>query len=295
MGSKRSVARAAGAQDPAEVIAQDAGRDPAGDDRVTEPVVARKLNGERLVVLSWARAILLQMAHPLIATGVAQHSTFRGGAAAAARRAHHTIGAMLALTFGDDAARGETLERIRGIHRTVHGTLPRAAGPFAAGTRYSAEDPELLLWVHATLLESIPDIYQRLVAPLTPAELDAFCKESAPTLVALGGDPDRVPLTWCALRRYVDEVHSRGVLAITPEGHEIARAVLSPHIGRLPFPGGSIHRLVTIGLLPKSIRDAYAFEWNLARARRFDRTMRIIRATRRVMPDVLARWPHARR
>jgi uncharacterized protein (DUF2236 family) len=261
---------------------------------VTEPVVAHKLNGERLVILSWSRAILLQMAHPLIATGVAQHSTFRGGAAAAAGRAHHTVGAMLALTFGDEAAREETISRIRGIHTRVNGTLVRAAGPFAAGTRYSAEDPELLLWVHATLLQSIPDIYQRLVGPLAPEELDAFCVESAPTLIALGGDSDRTPLTWRALCSYIEQVHRSGVLTITKEGRDIAQAVMSPRVAGLPFPGGSIHRLITTGLLPESIRDAYGFGWNARRARRFEQTMSVLRAARRVMPDILSRWPHAR-
>jgi uncharacterized protein (DUF2236 family) len=259
------------------------------------PVTAYKLNGERFVLLSWSRAILLQMAHPLIATGVAQHSTFRGGAGEAARRAHGTIGAMLSLTFGDDAAREATLSRIRGIHRTVRGTLPRPAGPFATGTPYSAEDPELLLWVHATLMESIPDMYQRLVGPLAVEELDGFCAESAPTLVALGGDDRRAPRTWQALCDYIEDVHRSGVLAITQEAREIAEGVLAPRLGGLPFPGGAFHRLITIGLLPESIRRGYGFPWDERRARRLDRTLRFLRASRRLLPDVLARWPQARR
>jgi uncharacterized protein (DUF2236 family) len=262
---------------------------------VSIPVVARKLNGERLVILSWARAILLQMAHPLIAAGVSQHSTFRGGAGAAARRAHGTIAAMLALTFGDEAAREATLARIRGIHRNVRGVLSRAAGPFGPGTPYSAEDPELVLWVHATLLESIPDMYQRVVGPLTPDELDAFCAESAPTLVDLGGDEARAPRTWRALREYVDDVHRSGVLAITDEARQIADGVLSLRIAGLAFPGGSWHRLITIGLLPEPIRRAYGFPWDATRARRLDRVLRVLRTLRRVMPGVVARWPDARR
>lgn len=261
---------------------------------MAEPVVARKLNGERLIILSWARAILLQMAHPLIAAGVAQHSSFRGGAAAAAHRAHHTIGAMLSLTFGDDGAREATLARIRGIHRRVNGVLAEGVGPFPAGARYSAEDPELLLWVHATLLESIPDMYQRLVGRLTNGELDAFCRESAATLVALGGEPDRAPRTWRALRDYIDDVHRSGVLAIGAEARGIAGAVLHPHVAGLPLPGGAIHRLITIGLLPSAIRIAYGFEWNAGRERRLGQALRALRLVRRFMPEVVARWRDAR-
>src|SRR5687767_14082362 len=132
--------------------------------------IVRRVNGERLVVLGWPRAILMQLAHQLIAAGIAEHSAYRGGASEAAVRLRHTVWAMLSLTFGDQARRSEALSRIRAIHKTVHGTLSEHAGPFPAGTRYSAEDPALLLWVHATVLESDVEFYQRVVRPLTVTE-----------------------------------------------------------------------------------------------------------------------------
>jgi uncharacterized protein (DUF2236 family) len=257
------------------------------------PFIARILNGERLTVLGWSRAILLQMAHPLIATGVARHSTFRGGARQTAARMHGTIKAMLALTFGDDAEREATLARIRGIHRTVRGTLTDAAGPYQAGTPYSAEDPELLLWVHATLLESITMVYDLVVAPLSSGALDRFCEESAPTLLALGGDPARVPRDWRALGDYMEHVHRSGALHITPEAREIAGAVLRPRVSGVPLPGTSIHRLFTVGLLPSSTREAYGFDWNRRQERRLKRTIHLLRIGRRVAPAALARWPGA--
>ena len=221
-------------------------------------VVARRLNGERLVILGWSRAILLQMAHPLIAAGVARHSTFRGGAREAALRAHGTIKAMLALTFGEPADRDATIARIRTIHTRVNGTLSADAGQFAAGTRYSAEDPALLLWVHATLLDSIACVYGMLIAPLSIDVLDAFCEESAPTLLALGGDPAAAPRSWHALTGYMEAVLGSGTLHVTPEGRDIAHAVLSPGISGVPLPGTSIHRLFTLGLLPPALRRSTA-------------------------------------
>ena len=258
-----------------------------------EPVVARRLNGERLALLGWSRAILLQMSHPLIAAGVAQHSTFRGGAREAARRMHGTVGAMLALTFGEEPERSATLARIRGIHRTVTGTLPSSAGPFAAGTRYSAEDPELLLWVHATMLESIAMVYGLVVAPLPTEPLDRFCSESAPTLLALGGDPATVPRSWNALIEYMDDVRRSGALHVTPEGREIAEAVLSPRVAGLAVPGSAVTRLLTIGMLPPATREAYGFEWNSRRQKRLTLTIQALRAVRRLTPDILARWSRA--
>jgi uncharacterized protein (DUF2236 family) len=96
--------------------------------------ILHRVNGERVVVLGWPRAILMQLAHPLIAAGVAEHSAFRGGAAEAAVRLRHTVWAMLSLTFGSEDRRRQALSRIRSIHETVHGTLPRGAGPFPEGT-----------------------------------------------------------------------------------------------------------------------------------------------------------------
>src|SRR5262245_46660614 len=114
--------------------------------------IAQRINGERLVVLGWTRAILLQIAHPLIAAGVHEHSRFRESPWVAAERLHSTIQAMLALTFGPDDAARKSLEGIRAIHRRVNGKLRTGVGRFAAGTQYSAEDPALVLWVHLTLL-----------------------------------------------------------------------------------------------------------------------------------------------
>ena len=113
-----------------------------------------RVNAERIVLLGWARAILLQLAHPLVAAGVFDHSGFRGTPYAAASRLYHTVHAMLSLTFGDEAARQQTIEGIRAIHRRVNGVLQETTGPYPAGTRYSAEDPALVLWVHTTLIES---------------------------------------------------------------------------------------------------------------------------------------------
>ena len=122
------------------------------------------------------------------------------GRLAAVRRLRHTVGAMLALTFGTDTERERTIAAIRAIHRRVNGTLGAAVGPFPVGTRYSAEDPALVLWVHLTLLESIVMTYELLVHPLTEPERDAYCETSVWVATALGAVDADVPRTWKAVR-----------------------------------------------------------------------------------------------
>lgn len=257
--------------------------------------VARRINAERIVLFGWSRAILLQLSHPLIAAGVADHSSFRGGPFTAAARLHHTVRAMLALTFGDPLSREQTLERIRGIHRRVRGHLPETVGPFPAGTPYFADDPELLLWVHGTLLDSIPLVYEQLVAPLATAERDSYCAEAADTAIALGARPAEVPRTWVDLRAYMDAMYQSGRLVVGPQAREVTEAVLAPRMARLIAPAAAANRLVTIGLLPDPVRRQFGFAWSDRRERRLRTVLRVIRGTRRAMPPLLALWPEARK
>lgn len=253
-----------------------------------------RVSAERLVVLGWSRAILMQLAHPLVATGVVSHSAYRGGSLQAAVRLHHTVDAMLALTFGDEARRRATVERIMAIHRRVHGTLSDDAGIFPAGTRYSAEDPALLLWVHATLLDSSVEMYTRLVGPLGPDEVDALCEEASATLLDLGGDPDTVPRTWTALQAHLADVERRGTLHVVAPARTLARAILRPRAAGLPVPLSAAHERLALGLLPPSIRALYGFAWDETSERRFERTLALVRAMRRVAPRQLAWWRDAR-
>lgn len=246
------------------------------------------------MLLGWSRAILLQLAHPLVAAGVAEHSSFRGGRLSAAMRLHHTVRAMLALTFGDDRARIAALEGIRAIHRRVHGRLPAAAGPFPAGTPYSAEDPDLVLWVHATLLDSIPLIYEHVVAPLTARERDGYCAEAAAVALDLGARDIEVPRTWRELRIYLDRTYASGAIAVSAQARELASAVLAPPLARLVAPAAWMNRLVTTGLLPADIRQQYGFAWSDPRDRTLRRVTAVLRAARRVTPRAIALWPEAR-
>jgi uncharacterized protein (DUF2236 family) len=248
-----------------------------------------------VLLLAWSRAILLQLAHPLVAAGVDDHSTFRATPWAAVTRLHHTVRAMLALTFADDAGRERALDGIRAIHRRVHGTLREDAGRFASGTPYSAEDSALVLWVHATLLESIPVVYDLLVTPLTAADRDAYCAEAAPLAVALGADDAAVPRTWGDLCTYIQWEYAAGSVAVSGQARGIARAVLSPTLAPVVAPGAWVNRLVTVGLLPPHIREQYGFRWRARDQRTFDRVVPAIRALRRATPDRLALWPEARR
>ena len=257
-------------------------------------IVAQRLNAERLVLLGWTRAILLQLAHPLIAAGVYDHSSFRATPWAAASRLHATVRAMLALSFGTDAEREHALHGIRTIHTRVNGRLPDAVGPFAAGTRYSAEDPALLLWVHLTLLDSIPLAYELFVGPIGDQERDSYCAESAWAAIALGARPAEVPVTWAHASEQLSRMYASGTLCVGEQARTLAKAILTPGLARMVPPLASWNRIVAVGLLPPAIREQYGLQWTDADQRRFDRTVSRVRRLRKTLPDFVALWPEAR-
>ena len=141
--------------------------------------VSWKVNREIVVVAGWGRAILLQLAHPLVAAGVDGHSTFRGSLTASFGRLWSTVGAMVSLTFGDEEEAISAAAGINVIHDRVSGRLNTPAGAFPAGEPYSAHDAELLRWVHATVVGSSLLTYELLVGPLTLGERDRYCVEAA--------------------------------------------------------------------------------------------------------------------
>jgi uncharacterized protein (DUF2236 family) len=258
--------------------------------------ISRRINAERIVLLGWGRAILLQLAHPLIAAGVHDHSGFRSTTWAAVTRLYHTVHAMLSLTFGSDAERAHALDGIRQIHQRVHGQLSTATRRFPEGTPYSAENPDLVLWVHATLLESVPMAYERFVGPLTIAERDAYCREAAPLAVALLARSDEVPRTWAEARAYLDRMYGSGTLDVTDQARLLARAVLSPPAATALLAGPAIwmNRIVTLGMLPPQIRRQYRLEWTRMNQRTFNVLVPALRSMRRVMPRAVTLWPESR-
>ena len=257
--------------------------------------IARRVNREAVVVLGWGRAILLQLAHPLVAAGVSAHSDFDAGPLAYVRRMRRTIGAMLSLTFGTESEIRQTAGRINAIHHRVHGRLDCAVGGYAAGTPYDATDPALLTWVHATLVDSQLRTYALFVGPLAPADEDRYCAEAAQIGPLLGMPSNTLPDTKDRLDRYLDWMQQDDRLAVGACARRLAGALLAPPGRRWVAPALWLGRLTTVGLLPASIRDAYGFPWRTKDARRLRSAAAVLRAARRIAPPVLREWPAARK
>jgi uncharacterized protein (DUF2236 family) len=172
--------------------------------------------------------------------------------------------------------------------------LKSAIGPYPAGTPYSAHDPELLLWVHATLSDSVIRAYEDLVQPLAGPACDDYLASAALGMTRIGLPLGRAPQCLGDLRVYLTETMARGMLAITPASRELADAVLGSGAGWMLLPFFRLQRLLAIGSLPTTIREMYGYEWSARSDRRLASVRAAIRAARASAPDRLARWSAAR-
>jgi uncharacterized protein (DUF2236 family) len=253
-----------------------------------------KINGEIVVLIGWGRAILLQLAHPLIAAAISDNSGFHSSAGSYGRRARHTIRAMLDLTFGTPAEAQRIVDRINAIHDRINGRLRSATGIFPAGTPYSARETPLLIWVHATLIESLTQTYELLVGPLTAAEKDQYAADGAWLTRELGAPLDQIPTDYGAVEAFMRSMRARGEIAVGDDARRMAAAVLAPKLV-IVSPVFAVARVITLGLLPDDLRRAYGFDWNDRDERRFRRAVALVRGARRVLPRFVSEWPAARR
>jgi uncharacterized protein (DUF2236 family) len=244
--------------------------------------ISWRIHRHRVVIGAWGPAILLQFAHPAIAAGVHDHSSFRGGLRAGLRRMFSTVRAMLSITFGDDEQMLGAAAGINAIHDRIH------------GRGYSAHDPELQRWVQATLLEATLDTYERFVESVTTQERDRYCAEAAIMEPLLGMPRGTLPRTSAELTSYTRAMLAGGSLTVTDTSRALAKAVLSPPWWYVAWPAFRPLQLFTIGSLPPAIRTAYGFDWGDREERALKRWTALIRTSQRLLPRVAREWPIAR-
>jgi uncharacterized protein (DUF2236 family) len=206
----------------------------------------RRIHRERVLLVGGQRALVLQLAHPMVAAGVADHSDFPRGALDRLRR---TLDLTLATLFGTPDEAEHALASIQRVHERVSGTR--------AGRPYRATDPRLLLWVNATLVDTTLTVYERFVRPLAEEERARYYEETK----AFGpfyGIPDEItPPDLEAFGMYMGDMLEGEELRATAESRRLVRDVLRPPLPlwwRVPTKGV---RLVTLALLPEGIRRMF--------------------------------------
>jgi uncharacterized protein (DUF2236 family) len=224
----------------------------------------RRVQREQVVALSGPRALLMQAAHPVAFTGFFMST---GALEDPYRRLRRTADVLDTIIWGSRADADSATAAVRRIHSTKRGTLPEAVGKFPAGTPWAADDPELLLWILATLADSAWVVYERYVAPLSRAQRDAYWRDMRVIGALFGLDESDMPETSLELDAYVRETVEGDVLHVSPQARELGiEVVLNPPVPLLARPLLEVANFITVGLLPRQIRRQYRLGWDPARA-----------------------------
>lgn len=241
-----------------------------------------RVHGEAVLMLGGPRALLMQLANPPVAAAVARHSDFPHDAY---RRLARTTRAMLALSFGDRAQARQAAEAITAVHRGVRGRS-------ASGRRYGALDPRLLLWVHATLVDTALEVHRRLLGPLGWDLEERYYLETTGQAELLGIPARAIPSGLVQFRAYVSRTVAE--LEVSEDARRLAPAILSPPLPLPLRPLGWGQSLVTAALLPPALRSAYGIAWSRGRGAVADAFERGVREVAPRIPSLLRRWPDAR-
>lgn len=240
---------------PSKPLLVDDSPDPGffGPDSVTWRVAR-----EPLLLLGGGRALLMQVAHPLVAQAVVDHSQY---ATDPFGRLVGTVRWLVAVTFGTVAEAHSATAAVSAGHRRVRGRLDRsnATGDIAAGTEYAADDLQLGRWVHATIVQSMLVTHQALVGGLGVAERDAMVHEwrSVAGLFGVSGEWDDA----AALDRYVAE-QTAALPPPPPASHAAAEVVLRPPLpSAILRPAFSGVAFLTAGLLDDALRRGFGIRW----------------------------------
>jgi len=224
----------------------------------------RRVHREFAVALSGPRALLMQAAHPVAFEGFFAHS---GALDEPYERLRRTAEVMNTIGFGSRADADRATRRVRAMHAKVRGELERPAGRFPAGTPFAADDPALLLWVLATLVDSALVFYDRYVHSLSQAERDAYWQDYRVVGRLFGLRDDEMPADIRSFDAYMRGMLDGEDLFVTSAARELAlQVVMRPPVPLTRRPVLEVVNFITVGLLPPRLRRQFGFTWDPLRA-----------------------------
>nr|WP_246045240.1 oxygenase MpaB family protein [Rhodococcus oryzae] len=240
-------------------------------------VTIRDLAGEGIMLAAGGRAILLQVANRGVGHGVADHSDF---AYRAVDRLRTTMTYIYAVVYGTDEERAAVIRMVNKAHAKVR------------SDDYNAFDPQLQLWVAATLYESAVTLYERVFGRLDDANADALYREYAILGTALQVPDGLWPRDRAEFAAYwKQQIDGAEVDAkVRAVSRNLFHPVRAPFLIRANLPA---YRWLTTGLLPERLRQQFELPWNERDQRRFDRVMTLASWVYPRIPRVIRHAPRS--
>jgi uncharacterized protein (DUF2236 family) len=237
--------------------------------------VSWQVHREVTVLFGGARAMLMQAAHPLVVAGANQTGMYERNPW---KRLQRTLVLQYALTFGTKAEAHAAAERINDVHERINGV------DHVTGQPYDALDPELLLWVHACLVQSAL-LFERLtVGALDAAGRQCFHEEQMLSAELLRLPRERIPPTVAALESYVTETVASGDVLVTDAARNVAELFFDPPRDAQWRPVLKGVARLAFGTLPASLREGYGFPSGPARRAQVRGMFAVLRTVRPLLP-----------
>jgi uncharacterized protein (DUF2236 family) len=244
---------------------------------------------ERILLVGGPAALLLQVAHPLIAAAVAEHSSF---GADPMKRLRATLEVVLAIAFGDRSQAEAAARSVRAVHGRVRGSLNEPVGRYPAGATFDASDPGLGLWVHATLVWSALETYDRFVGRLGPAARERYWQETKAFAGLFGVSEPELPASHPDFEAYFGRMVAGGDLAVGPQARALAARIVNPPVPGPLRPAVRLTRLITERLLPDRLRTDFGFPSGGGSGVSFPVLAGSLKLVVRALPPGARFWPH---
>lgn len=250
--------------------------------------MARRVHGERAVGLLYGqRALLIGALEPLTYTGT-MLSTWSGNRPF--ERLARTAKIQETVFLGTRAEADAVLAKVRRLHERVKGELSEAAGPFPAGTPYSAFDPELMLWTLAVIADSGREMYETLVRPLDPDERERLWQDYVRFGELFDLPRSEVPGSHVEFKAWFDGKLAAPDLQATAHGLEMAPLVAF----RQPVPAAARGNIafqnhLIKGTLPPRVREIFGIRWSRAHEAGFRAVAAASRRSRGLFPHRMRR------
>jgi len=210
--------------------------------------VSWRVHREVTVLFGGARALLMQAAHPLVIAGARETGFYERDPW---KRLQRTLMLTYTITFGSRAEADAAAERINQVHARVRGTDPITGKP------YDGLDPELLLWVHACLVDSALLFEEKTVGELDDEGRERFHREQLLAAELVRIPREIVPPTVPALRAWIADRIDRGDLLVTDAARSVARLFEEPPAEAQWRPVLRGVSRLAFGTLPPELREAY--------------------------------------
>jgi uncharacterized protein (DUF2236 family) len=249
--------------------------------------VTWRVHEDPSMLIGGVRALLIQALNPRAIAAVVQHSNYKSDPW---KRLMRTTAYIYTTTFGDKQTALAAGRAVQAVHRRIKGVDD------FTGLPYSAEDPELLLWIHCVEVHSFLTAYKRYGRRISDEDADRYVAEMVRAAELVGLEAGDVPSTRAELNDYLRAQE----LVLTPGARDTATFILKPPVplpgGRVPaipggrlliFPGRALWSLVAAGAiatLPEKIRKLYGLPWVAPAGPALQVSLRVLGRTVKFLP-----------